>query len=94
MGKNHVNGPKKITELNQFVKKSSIDWLEDELKLHLKEITLHVDYEKLESLFNIAREKHRDDVIDARTNGKWLVTQKWGEVRTNQKYYNQTFNKE
>lgn len=84
MGKKHND--------EEPVIKGSVYWLENEIKIHLKEIILNANYEKMESLFETAKEKHRDEIMDARTNGMWYVKEKWGEVRTNKKYYNETFN--
>lgn len=41
-----------------------------------------------------AKAIHKDEIMDARTNGMWYVKQKWGEIRTNKQYYTDEFKEE
>ena len=71
-------------------KQSSVDILCQSLanKLGLNAITFYIDHaEEIER----AKATHKDEIMDARTNGRWACTEKYGEVRTNIKYYNETF---
>ena len=38
-----------------------------------------------------AKAMHKDEIMDARRNGSYKVTEKYGEIRTNIQYYNETF---
>jgi hypothetical protein len=38
-----------------------------------------------------AKAMHKNEIMDARTNGRWACTEKYGEIRTNIQYYNETF---
>ena len=62
-------------------KQSSVEWLQA-IELE-RDLTL-ADWNK-------AKAMHKDEIMDARTNGRWACTEKYGEVRTNIKYYNETY---
>ena len=65
-----------------------INWLEQEfLKLESTVGVLGVFYELLEQ----AKAMHKEEIMNARRNGSYKVTEKNGETRTNIQYYNETF---
>jgi hypothetical protein len=71
-------------------KQSSVDILCQSLarKLGLNTITFYIDHQEE---IKQAKAMHRDEIMEARTNGRWACTEKYGEIRTNIKYYNETF---
>ena len=34
---------------------------------------------------------HKNEIMDARSNGRWSCTEKYGEIRTNKQYYDENF---
>ena len=41
--------------------------------------------------YDKAKEMHKHEIMDARRNGFYKPTEKYGETRTNIQYYNETF---
>tara|TARA_R110000868_G_scaffold174308_4_gene410923 strand:+ start:1949 stop:2176 length:228 start_codon:yes stop_codon:yes gene_type:complete len=58
-------------------------------------IELRVDknvlYENVHEAYQQAKEMHKEEIMDARRNGSYKATEKYGETRTNLQYYNETF---
>ena len=48
----------------------------------------------LYQFFNQAKAIHKEEIMNARRNGSYKVTEKYGETRTNIQYYNETFSDE
>ena len=42
-------------------------------------------------LIEQAKAMHKEEVMEARRNGSYKATEKYGEKRTNIQYYNETF---
>ena len=63
-------------------KQSSIEWLW-EIAYNNRKLTVE-DWKQ-------AKAMHKEEIMDARTNGRWSCTEKYGEIRTNIQYYNETF---
>ena len=75
-------------------KQSSIDILCGKLAMKLgipQAITFYIDHQE-----EIAEAKamHKEEIMNARTNGMDFVKERWGEARTNIAYYNETFKSE
>ena len=45
----------------------------------------------MQDILNEFKAMHKSEIMDARTNGRWSCTEKYGEIRTNIQYYNETY---
>ena len=68
--------------------KSGVDFLIEEVKSN--EWQDKFIWHKQE-VFDKAKAMHKEEIMDARRNGSYKVTEKYGETRTNIQYYNETF---
>ena len=66
-------------------KQSSVEWLFSQIPGACK--SSKGAFDALEK----AKAMHKEEIMDARTNGRWSCTEKYGEIRTNIQYYNETF---
>jgi len=66
---------------------TSIEWLEEELAKNLKSIILNQDYKLMETLFEQAKEMHKQEIIDAWEMGRFNID----EVGLGEEYYQETF---
>jgi hypothetical protein len=71
---------------------TSIEWLEEELAKNLKSIILNQDYRLMETLFEQAKEMHKQEIIDAWKDGKGTLFS-FSENKTSEEYYQETFEK-
>ena len=49
------------------------------------------DGDLIQTILDLHKAMHKDEIMDARTNGRWACTEKYGEVRTNIQYYKETY---
>jgi len=71
---------------------TSIEWLEEELAKNLKLIILNQDYRLMETLFEQAKEIHKQEIIDA---GNLPKEKRWYDAKLynscGEQYYQETF---
>jgi alkylated DNA nucleotide flippase Atl1 len=78
-------------------KQSSVEWMITQLQRSkdwhrvLNEI-IQMSSARVD-IIEQAKAMHKEEIMNARRNGSYKVTEKYGEVRTNIKYYNETFEK-
>jgi hypothetical protein len=54
-------------------------------------IQISINVEDYLKLIEQAKEMEKQQIMDARRNGSYKVTEKYGEIRTNIQYYNETY---
>jgi len=64
---------------------------EIEMKIRLKLICANEYEQELIKADEQAKEMEKHQIMDARRNGSYKATEKYGERRTNIQYYNETF---
>jgi hypothetical protein len=73
---------------------TAVEWFLDQLIEHriiiVDKTTYQVKY-KHEILLEQAKEMEKEQIMEARRNGSYKVTEKYGETRTNIQYYNETY---
>ena len=75
-------------------KQSSIEYLMQlawEWNVDTRDGSHYIKFPK--TAFEQAKAMHKNEIMDARTNGRWVCTEKYGEIRTNIQYYNETYDK-
>ena len=73
---------------------TSIEWLEEELAKNLKSIILNQDYRLMETLFEQAKEMHKQEIIDAWNGGDYayFYSKETGrDFADGKEYYQETF---
>ena len=77
-------------------KQSSVEWYSVkrdvlEIEVRLGKLSANEYAEELAKAEQQAKAMHKEEIIDARTNGRWSCTEKYGEIRTNKQYYDENF---
>ena len=76
-------------------KQSSVEWLVSQLQKSKDWYRVLNEISQMSSarvdIIEKAKAMHKEEIMDARTDGRWSCTEKYGEIRTNIQYYNETF---
>jgi hypothetical protein len=69
---------------------TAVEWFANQLHRVVSNTTDALTYNHKE-LLEQAKEMEKEQIMDARRNGSYKATEKYGETRTNIQYYNETY---
>jgi len=78
---------------------TAVEWFIEELEYKgdlretpsIRNIQLNIDTSDYMELKVQAKAMEKEQIMDARRNGSYKATEKYGETRTNIQYYNETY---
>jgi hypothetical protein len=69
---------------------TAVEWFANQLHRVVSNTTDALTYNHKE-LLEQAKAMEKEQIMDARRNGSYKATEKYGETRTNIQYYNETY---
>ncbi len=69
---------------------TAVDWYANQLHKVVSNTTDALTHNHKE-LLEQAKEMEKEQIMEARRNGSYKATEKYGETRTNIQYYNETY---